>query len=288
VDFSRRQVITAAGSAIFLGACGDEANSKGSGTDAPEGGWILVQRFPSEPLMVPGDVRLPVSLADDARMLDDGPATMTGWIEAADDARTRVAEVTAIRRNAGITTPYWEVRSTLPTTGSYALRLEGDDGFGASFTVYSPADVNSPLTGTELPPFDTPTVDDHRGVEPYCSLAPAPCPLHEMTLTDALALGKPLAYMVGTPAHCSTGTCTPGLQFLVAEQERVGDKIVMVHADVYADNAATEVAPAVNALGVQYEPIIYFCTADGTIIDRLDAIWDASELTERIDALLAL
>jgi len=221
-------------------------------------------------------------------MLDNGPATLAGWVETDDDARTRITDVTGIRRREGISTPYWEMRATLPADGSYALRVEGDDGYGASFKVYSPADVVSPLTGDELPPFDTPTADDHRGVEPYCTLSPDPCPLHTMTLTEALALGKPLAYMVGTPAHCQTGTCTPGLLFLINEHDRVGDKIVMVHADVYADNAATEVAPAVNALGVQYEPIIYFCTADGTIVDRLDAVWDSSELTERIDALLAM
>jgi hypothetical protein len=93
--------------------------------------------------------------------------------------------------------------------------------------------------------------------------------------------------MVGTPAHCSTGTCAPGLEFLVVEHERVGNGIAMVHADVYADDAATVVAPAVEALKVEYEPIIYFCTADGVIVDRLDGIWDASELTERIDSLLA-
>ena len=278
VDFTRRQVITAAGSAVLLAACGDNAETKP---------WILVQRFPTEPLLTPGDVRLPISLADDTKMLDDGPATLTGWVETDDDARLRITDVTGIRRHDGIPTPYWEVRATLPAEGSYALRLKGDDGYGASFKVYSPADVISPLTGNELPPFDTPTADDHRGVEPYCTLSPDPCPLHEMTLTEALALGKPLAYMVGTPAHCQTGTCTPGLQFLMKEHERVGDKLVMVHADVYADSAATEVAPAVNALGVQYEPILYFCTADGTIVDRLDAIWDASELTERIDAQLA-
>ena len=298
MDFSRRQVITAAGSVVVLAACGNDAETKGStavgGTspgdpvDAPEGGWILVQRFPSEPLLTPGNVRLPISLADDTRMLDDGPATLVGWVETDDDDRTRITDVTGIRRIDGIPTPYWEVRATLPAEGSYALRVEGDDGYGASFKVYSPADVISPLTGDQLPSFDTPTVEDHRGVEPYCTLSPDPCPLHEMTLTEALALGKPLAYMVGTPAHCSTGTCTPGLQFLMNEHERAGDRIVMVHADVYADDAATEVAPAVNALGVQYEPIIYFCSADGTIVDRLDAIWDASELTERIDALLAL
>ena len=280
VDFSRRQVITAAGSAVLLAACGDNSETKP---------WSLVQRFSNEPLLVPGDLRLPVSLGDDGgRLLADGPEKLTGWIEADDDARTRITDIIGIRRNDAIVVPYWEVRARIPKKGSYTLRVKGDDGYGASFKVYSPADVISPLTGNELPPFDTPTADDHRGVEPYCTLSPDPCPLHAMTLTEALALGKPLAYMVGTPAHCQTGTCTPGLQFLMAEHERVGNKIVMVHADVYADNAATEVAPAVNALGVQYEPIIYFCTADGTIVDRLDAVWDASVLTERIDALLAM
>ena len=73
-----------------------------------------------------------------------------------------------------------------------------------------PAQVTVPYIGSVLPPFDTPTVDDHRGVEPYCTLTPAPCPLHDVTLTQALASGKPVAYMVGTPAHCQTGTCAPG------------------------------------------------------------------------------
>ena len=43
----------------------------------------------------------------------------------------------------------------------------------------TPAEVKSPLTGKPLPPFDTPTVDNHRGVEPYCTLTPNPCPLHD-------------------------------------------------------------------------------------------------------------
>ena len=253
--------------------------------EPPEGGWALVQRFPNHPLFTPGEARLPISLANEARMLDNGPETLTGWIE--DFQGTTAAEFTAARRIDGIPTPYWEVRATLDKAVIYTLRVEGDDGFGATFELFDPADVPTPTIGTTFPGFDTPTVDDHRGVEPYCSLTPDPCPLHAVTLTEALASGKPVAYMVGTPAHCTTGTCTPGLQFLIAEHERVGDKIVMVHADVYADAEATEVAPAVEALTVQYEPIIYFCTADGVIVDRLDAVWDRGELTERVDALLA-
>lgn len=278
----------------MLAACGDD-KAKSSDTAGPTGdtaggvaapeSFAVVQRFPNHPLFTPGDVRLPVSLADTAGNLADGPATLTGWIEDFDG--NRVADIVAVRRGDGIVVPYWEVRANLPEALVYTMRFEGDDGYGATFELYDEGDVASPLTGAKLPPFDTPTVDDHRGVEPYCSLTPEPCPLHAITLTDALATGTPVAYMVGTPAHCTTGTCAPGLEFLVAVHARVGDSIAMVHADIYADDAATTVAPAVIALNVEYEPIIYFCDADGVIVDRLDGIWDASELTERIDLLLA-
>lgn len=296
VIFSRRHLIAAAGSAVILAACGEDSKSGSAttlgtdvhtdGTGAPEGGWAIVQRFPGHPLFVPGEEsRFAISLADDTRMLDNGPETLTGWIE--DFNGTRITDIIGIRRSAGIPTPYWEVRATLQTAAIHTMRFQGDDGYGATFELFDPADVKTPLTGKPLPPFDTPTKDDHRGVEPYCSLTPDPCSLHEVTLREALASGKPVCYMVGTPAHCTTGTCTPGLQFLMAEHERVGDKIVMVHADVYADAEATTLSPAIEALGVQYEPIIYFCTADGVIVDRLDAVWDTTELTERIDLLLA-
>lgn len=304
MNFSRRHFLATAGSAVALAACGngdDSTNPQDStstpdstagsgaapsdGTSAPDGGWVIVQRFPNHPLFTPGEARLPVSLADEERLLDNGPDELTGWIE--DFQGTRVADVVGRKRIDGIPMPYWEVRANLDSAVIYTMRFQDDDGFGATFELFDPANVKTPPTGTAMPGFDTPTIDDHRGVDPYCSLTPDPCPLHEVTLTEALASGKPVAYMVGTPAHCSTGTCTPGLEFLVAEGERVGDAIVMVHADVYADDAATVVAPAVESLGAQYEPIIYFIDATGTVVDRLDAIWDRAELRERIDALLS-
>ncbi len=276
---TRRQLFTTAtaavGGAVLLTACGDDTSD-----DTSE--FILVQRFAQEPLFVPQvETRLPVSIpGEDGALLATGPARIDGWIE--DSTGARVAEVVGVLRNEGITAAYWEVRATLTATGVYTLRFEGDDGRGAAFQVFDPEQVQSPITGTALAPFDTPTVDDHRGVEPYCSRT-EPCPFHEVTLTAALESGKPVIYLVGTPAHCTTGTCGPGLDFLIDEGERVGDAVVIVHADVYADDQATEVAPAVTALGVGYEPIIYFCSADNTIVDRLDGVWDRGELRERIE-----
>lgn len=298
---SRRSFLLGAGGLALLAACGDSSSTAdtlgGPDTTAASGptdvgttgggtapvGFQVVQRFPSSPLFTPGEVRLAVSLSDGSNLLTTGPATLDGWIETLDGQRE--ADVEAIYRGEGIVVPYYEVRAELPA-GTHVLRFTDDDGAGATFQVFEPGKVVTPLTGKPLPPFDTPTVDDHRGVEPYCSLTPDPCPLHDITLTDALQLGKPVAYMVGTPAHCQTGTCAPGLEFLVAEHERLGDAVVMVHADVYADDAATELAPAVAALGVDYEPIIYFTDATGTVVDRLDGVWDSGELRDRLDALL--
>lgn len=296
----------------MLAACSDDNKSSSSGnpggtavpaeradSDALTAGFGMVQRFPND-IFLPGqEARLPFSILRNAAdtqnggLRDNGPATIEGWIE--DFNKEKIADVVATRHFDGITTAYWVARATLPEAVIYSLRMKDDDGYGATFEVFDAADVPSPATGTAMLPFDTPTADDHRGVEPYCTrfvtkgskTTPEPCPFHTVTLTDALASGKPVVYMVGTPAHCTTGTCSPGLEFLIAEAQRVGDAMVCVHADVFADEAATLVAPAVTALGVMYEPIIYFMDASGVIVDRLDGIWDKSELRERVDLFLA-
>lgn len=243
----------------------------------------MVQRFPSSGLFVPGEVRLPVSISDGQSLSSVGPATLKGSI--VDFKGKKIVDVEGVRRSEGISIPYWEVRATLTTPMIYTLRLEGDDGVGASFELFDADQIKTPLTGKALPPFDTPTKDNHRGVEPYCSRKPEPCPLHDVTLTDALKTGKPVAYMIGTPAHCQTGSCAPALDFLVAEHQKLADAMVMVHADVYADDAATITSPAVAALGVMYEPILYLTDAKGVIVDRLDGVWDASELRDRLAKL---
>jgi len=299
---SRRQLLIgaagAAGAALLAACSSDAASSATTAARNVDGtlteGFALQARFPNHPLFPPGEVRLPFSvLATDSsgtlNPVSNGPAELAGWIERFDG--TRVADVVATRYNDGVSSPYWTVRATLTDEAVHVLRIEGDDGYGATFETYDPADIKTPNNGSALPGFDTPTVEDHRGVEPFCTRAvdgePEPCPFHAVTLTEAHTQGKPLAYIVGTPAHCSTGTCAPGLEFLMEEATRLGDSIVVVHAEVYADAEATVVAPAIEALEVMYEPIIYLCDASGVVVDRLDAVWDRVELRERMDAWLA-
>ena len=100
-------------------------------------------------------------------------------------------------------------------------------------------------------------------------------------MTDALAAGGPVVYLIGTPAFCQTGTCGPILELLMEVSDEFGD-VTFVHSEVYTDTTATTPAPAVDASGLTFEPAIFLVDADGIVAERLDVVVDVSELRDRI------
>ena len=274
------------GLSALLGACsGDStpANSIGALGDIQ-----IVQRFPQ--VLVPGNVRLPISLANQAGLLttDSGfelPNTLLAQLINADTQEVVAESLSADRHETGLTIPYWPFRVDIDKPGIYTLIVDGGPAEGAAIQVLNATEVLIPLVGSQLPGFDTPTVDDHRGVEPVCTRTPEPCEFHNITLNEALALRKPIAYLVGTPAHCSTGTCAPALEALITVKNSIGDAMTFLHAEIYTDDKATTVAPAVVALKMEYEPAIYITDASGIILERFDAVFDAEEISSAIAAL---
>jgi len=272
-------------SSLLAGCSGDStpANSIGALGDIQ-----IVQRFPQ--VLVPGNVRLPISLANTQGLLTtesgvDLPATLTAKLINADTQEIVAESLSADRHDTGLTIPYWPFRVDIDKPGIYTLIVDGGPAEGAAIQVLNATEVLIPLVGSQLPGFDTPTIDDHRGVEPVCTRAPEQCEFHNITLNEALALKKPIAYLVGTPAHCSTGTCAPALEALITVRKSIGDAMTFLHAEIYTDDKATTVAPAVIALKMEYEPAIYITDASGKIIERFDAVFDANEISSAIAAL---
>lgn len=289
---SRRSFLTTAGSmagaALTLGplsavmsACGGS-----SGGNAADTGWALVQRWPTTSL-VPGLVRLPLSIADDRSMLNDGPPELIGRIVRAEDDSVVVDGLRAVRHGEGFELPYWPFRAVLSEPGVYYLQVEGGRAEGAALQILPAANVAVPGVGALLPGFDTPTLNDSRGVDPVCTRVPEPCPLHDITLTQALSSGRPVAYLVGTPAYCQTGTCAPGLEALLAVRAEFGDGVVVVHAEIYTDTTATTVAPAVRACNLDFEPALFVTDRTGRIVERLDAVFDATEIRSALQLALS-
>jgi hypothetical protein len=278
-------VVTACGSKRGNGTATDDADGSASESMMPASGFVVSGRFPLTSL-TPGRVRLPVSLADtQARLLTDGPDALTATVR--DDAGAAIASVSAARHGRDMLLPYWPFEVEIDSPGFYYLDVEGTVGGEKAFQIHDPSSVKVPIVGGPLAAFETPTTDDPRGVDPLCTRAPDPCPFHDTTLTAALASRKPVVYMVGTPAHCDSGTCAPGLEYLIDASKTYGDRAVFVHAEVYADAAATKVAPAVTASGLDYEPVIFVTDASGAVVDRIDIIWDAPDLAAILERAIA-
>jgi hypothetical protein len=283
---SRRRFISGA-VALIGGGSVTTALSSCSG-DAVQSELQIVQRFPQ--VLVPGNVRIPVSLADNNGLLtvDAGvklPATLTANIVNVNTGEVVIGPLTAAQHSNGLSIPYYPFRAQIDDVGVYSIVIEGGQPDGAGIQIMDPSQIFIPLVGSVLPPFDTPTFGNPRGVDPICTFLPSACSLHNITLTEALALGKPIAYLVGTPAHCSTGTCSPALDALLQVSLQLGDTMSFVHAEIYTDDTATVVAPAVQALNMSYEPALFITDARGVIVDRLDAVFDADEINDVLTAL---
>lgn len=273
-------VIGSGSMASFLAACG------GGEAATRLGDLNVVQRFPQ--MLVPGEVRAPISLADVDGVLTVAraasiPDELTARLLNAETGDLVVDSISAMRHDAGLEVPYWPFRFTVDEPGIYTLTIDGAQETGAAVQISERSAILVPLVGDPMPGFDTPTFDDPRGVDPICTRSPEPCPMHEITLTEALALGKSVAYLVGTPAYCSTGTCSPAMEGLLDVRNRVGDAMSFVHAEIYTDSTVSTVAPAVTALNMTYEPALYLVNAAGTVVERLDAVFDSKEIDEALE-----
>ncbi len=305
-NISRRRFISGSASVVGAGislqmltSCGDSSTS---GQDSPEDSLAapdsdqladqiselpndlqLVQRFPQ--VLVPGDLRLPISLALSSGIISASsdfkfPKTLLAKVVDLSTDKVIIENTSATLYGAEISLPYYPFQVTIESPGNYSLIVSGGPPEGTAFSVLERTSVLVPGVGDQLPGFDTPTFGDHRQVEPICTRQPEPCPFHKLTLNEALQLGVPVAYLVGTPAHCSTGTCDPALSGLIDVASRIVGSAVFVHAEIYADEAATVIAPAVQALNLSFEPVLFIADKDGKIVKRLDAVFDASEFLD--------
>jgi len=288
---SRRTFLAGAMATGVLAACSSDGGSgetAGSASTVEPGAiglFTIVKRFPQR-VQVPGEVRLPINLSTGAAdFIQDAPPTLGAQITDL-DGKPIGGRITTVRRDV-TPAPYYAFRPVIDEVGFYTMLVDGGPADGVSFEVAAPSSVPVPIPGEFLPGFETPTIGNPAGVDPICTHTPEMCPFHTISLAAALNVDRPVAYCVGTPAFCQTGSCAPALDSLIDIRERYADTVTFVHAEIYTDDTATVVAPAVEALGLFYEPALFVTDASGVIVDRLDGLWEASEASEVLDKALA-
>jgi len=290
---SRRRFLTAGGitaGAVLLGACGGDDDSGETTTTAAGGGLALAQFF-GGPMFVAGQpLRAPFGVADAEGLLPvDRTPTGLSLSLLGPDGTALGEPVEVERRFDGLPRAYFPLTFTPDAPGIYTARTEVDGEVAEmSLKVDAAEDVTVIQIGDTMPPLETPTAVDARGVNPVCTDEPV-CALHDATVAEVLAAGAPLALLVSTPAFCQIQICGPVLDVLLGVTADHPD-VRFLHAEVYADPAngidgPDAYAPVVADLGLHFEPCLVLVGSDGSVVDRLDTIFDRTEVLERLSRL---
>ncbi len=287
VRLSRRAFLAgSAGAARLAGwGGGDDAGPTTSGAPRPEAqpGPSLVKFFGDDFLAAGIEQRATFGVGDAEGVVSgDVPASLDFTILSEEAAIA--GPVTVASRRDGLPRPYFPLRFTVPQPGFYTASTEIDgQPVEATFGVVDRAEVALPQVGESLPALDTPTVSDGRGVNPICTAEPQ-CPLHDVTLTEALTEGRPVALLVSTPKFCQVAICGPVLDVLLTRQPTFPG-VRMIHAEVYTDETTEILAPVIDVFGLTYEPALFIASSAGILTARLDNIYDTTELTEALQAV---
>jgi hypothetical protein len=296
---SRRTFLVTAGAigaGFVLAACGGDDSGasslpsvdSSSGSSDPNRPDRVLVRFSVDGILAVGrPQRTAVGLADaDGLLLTDTPTQLTFQVVTT-DGKIVGSPLTVARHAEGLPRPYYPVVTEIPEAGTYGLvtTVDGIDVHTA-FSILEPDKVPIPQPGDQMIPVATPTTSDAHGVNPICTREPE-CDLHQVTLTDALGEGKPVAFLIATPAYCQTAACGPVLDVLLGQESEFGDRLQMVHAEVFTDSSLASTTQAVQDYRLSFEPVLYLSDADGVIQARLDSIFDETELRSALNALVS-
>lgn len=280
---SRRTLLAAGAGAVALAACGSRSSSGG---DARDGLNLLVVTPEAE---AGRSSRLAFVLQDDEQEYVT-PKGVTLRFGPSQDRFTSPVVQARVFTDAAPAPPYFTVDAELAPTGTVWAQatVDGKRAVAPIMVVDARPGV---VPGQPMPSVRTPSPGDGAGVDPVCTRSPA-CPWHDRSLDQALTQGRPLAVLVATPAFCQSTTCGPVLDILLQAAPTVGDRVGFLHLEVYATRPTgpevtrTPLAPAVKALGLKSEPALFLVAPDGTVRDRVDGLFGATEAAQALQKLL--
>ena len=245
--------------------------------------------FSDTSALLPGQPqRVTIGFADKDGVVLSDPPTKDPIVFTVESNGQRVGDPMTVEAHAaGIPKVYYPIVFTPPAAGVYSIS-EGVSNAPVDSTFQIGSDTTVVAVGQKMIPFDTPTVSDQRGVELLCTRNPQ-CPLHDVTLREALAAGARVAFLIATPQFCQQAICGPVLDVLLGQKDAFPG-VKMLHSEVYPTVAdaranALKVTDVVSAYGLTFEPALYLAATDGTIVNRLDTIFDEAELHDALAKL---
>ena len=195
----------------------------------------------------------------------------------------------------------YQARVDLDRPGLWGVAVQADLGDGpvqGQGTFIVREDHLVPTVGDPAPDVTNLTMDD-VGEVPAAAVdsragtnedGQVPDPqLHDSTITEDLAAGRPFLVVFSTPVYCVSRFCGPVTETMTELEAQYGDQVDVIHVEVWRDFDEATLNDAfdtwANEGGNGHEPWTFLVDGDGTIVQRWDNVPDLDRLTAGLDEL---
>jgi hypothetical protein len=306
---SRREFLRLAGAggsaiglAALLAACGGDDEPAGS---APAGSLQALRADATQLSLLGAQSQLPVGTAlytfglstADNRLVTGGAPEV--WVAKNETGRAagpfpsrwfelEAYETTKDRSPRSPLRGFYGAEVEFPEPGNWmvAATIQADGGRAAGQGGVPVAAEVPAAVGSKAKPLATPVATTAAGRKRICTREPA-CPLHEISLDDALKAGRPTVVNFGTPLLCTSQICGPVVDEQMVVADKVGDKASFVHVEIYPSRDTSKPVRALTEYGFTTEPWLLVVDRDGVIRARYEGPVTAGQIETALRPLLA-
>jgi hypothetical protein len=293
---------SAAGLAALLAACGGDDEPGGA---APAGSLQALKADATQLSLLGAQSQLPVGTGlytfglatPDNRLVTGGAPEV--WVALNDTGRaagpfpTRWFELEAYEETKD-TSPrsplrgFYGAEVEFPEAGNWMVAATTEvDGGRAVGSGGVPVAAEVPAAvGSKAKALSTPVATTAAGRKKICTREPA-CPLHEVSLDDALKEGRPTVVNFGTPLLCTSRICGPVVDEQMVVADKLGDRASFVHVEIYPSRDTSKPVPALTEYGFTTEPWMLVVDRDGVIRARYEGPVTAAQIEDALRPLLA-
>jgi hypothetical protein len=307
---SRREFLRlagAGGSAVGLAALLAACDGDGEDPDGPgAAGSLQALRADATQLSLLGaQSQLPVGTAlytfglstADNRLVTGGAPEV--WVAKNDTGRaagpfpSRWFELKAYEttKDTGPRSPlrgFYGAEVEFPEAGNWmvAATVQAGSGRGVGQGAVAVAAKVPAAVASKAKALATPVATTAAGRKKICTREPA-CPLHEISLDDALKAGRPTVVNFGTPLLCTSQICGPVVDEQMVVADKLGSKASFIHVEIYPSRDTSKPVRALTEYGFTTEPWLLVVDRDGVIRARYEGPVTAGQIEEAVRPLLA-
>jgi hypothetical protein len=188
-------------------------------------------------------------------------------------------------------TPYWVVTPELPAPGYWGLAavvtLADGTALQGQFTVEALADPSAPVVGEVPPAIENRTLATQPDLAKLTSDVQPERGLYEMTITEAMASGRPSVVIFGTPGFCTSRLCAPVVNSAKTLYPDWKDRVNFIHVEIYQSFDPLTYGPEMDQWHLTSEPWTFVLDSQGTVAGRFGGPLSPRELSAALEAVTA-